>query len=207
MSRFSVRTALLGVLLAAVTAVPAEAGPPWVTLEYPANPLDRETRGALFVVHTYRHQAPLGMSLQASAEGIVAGQQRSHALEIRQTSRPGVYAVYGTLDGEGSWVVSVEVGGGEATLLAAIRRGGMLTAVRVPYGLQDGWVVPRTARADERRAMLETALAAAPMDAPLRVAAGAGEDHASGPFAPLLLAFGILAVPAAGYAVRRRRHD
>ena len=50
------RTAIaaLAFLLAATSI--ALAGPPWISIEYPANALDKETRGALALVRIYHHE-------------------------------------------------------------------------------------------------------------------------------------------------------
>src|SRR5690606_14581273 len=44
------RAALLPAALVLALATPALAGPPWISIEYPANPLDPATRGALMVI-------------------------------------------------------------------------------------------------------------------------------------------------------------
>ena len=35
-------------------------GPPWISIEYPANPLDPSTRGGYLLVHTFHHQQAVG---------------------------------------------------------------------------------------------------------------------------------------------------
>ena len=42
-------------VLAALTASPALAGPPWLSIELPANPLNSTTRGMYLLVRTYHH--------------------------------------------------------------------------------------------------------------------------------------------------------
>ena len=72
---------------------PAAYGPPWMSAEMPANPLDPATRGAAFVVRTYRHSQPEATPLTGTAEGVVDGERRSVALTFRTTGQPGVFAV------------------------------------------------------------------------------------------------------------------
>jgi hypothetical protein len=85
-------------------------GPPWMSVEMPANPLDPATRGAAFVVRTYRHDQPEATPLSGSAEGIVDGERRSVALTFTATGRPGVFAVPQTWPDQGAWVVAVSTG-------------------------------------------------------------------------------------------------
>ena len=46
---------LLVTLASFVVAGLAAAGPPWIAIEYPANPHDPNTRGAFLTVRTYHH--------------------------------------------------------------------------------------------------------------------------------------------------------
>ncbi|HET9986525.1 MAG TPA: hypothetical protein VFQ38_23310 [Longimicrobiales bacterium] len=162
----ALRLALPAVLLG---AGPALAGPPWVSIEYPANPFDPATRGALLVVHTYHHRAAMPFPVAATAEGRIGGERRSISLTVERTSTPGVWAVKGSLPADGSWVVSATMTYGEAgdraTALVGIARDGRLAAVRVPTDTRDGWPVPRVATRAETEAVLETALAASSVPA------------------------------------------
>lgn len=134
------------------------AGPPWITVEYPPNPLDPETRDALLVVRTYKHATVLEGRLEARAEGSVAGERRSVTLEVGRTSRPGVHAVRGELPREGTWVVVVEMREPDpASALVAIGPDGSPAAVRVPHEVRDGWAIPREATAADIDGMLRTA--------------------------------------------------
>jgi hypothetical protein len=177
----ALRLALPAVLLA---AAPALAGPPWISIEYPANPFDPATRGALLVVRTYHHGTATVFPVEATAEGRIGGERRTLALVVERTATPGVWAVKGSLPAEGSWVVSATLtdpkGEARATALVGIAREGRLAAVRVPTEVRDGWIVPRAPTPAETDAVLETALAAggAPArrvsDAPARPLALAG---------------------------------
>ena len=65
------------------------------------------------------------------------------ALEIRETSRPGVYAVHGALEAGSPWVVSVtrqdEDGGNRATALVAVSGEGEVMAI-IQLGAETGLV-------------------------------------------------------------------
>ena len=82
MRSFGVAT-VLSVLLAAH----ALAGPPWISIELPANPYDQATRGAFLLVHAFHHGQPVGYLLTGTAEGIVNGERRSIKLEFSETTR------------------------------------------------------------------------------------------------------------------------
>ena len=62
------RAAATGLSLALLLTLSAAAGPPWISIEYPANPLDPETRGALVVVRTYHHEAPQVADMRAEVD-------------------------------------------------------------------------------------------------------------------------------------------
>jgi hypothetical protein len=89
----------------------ASVGPPWISLELPANPLDPTTRGAALVVHTFHHGTPIFFDISGTAEGLVNGERRSIELEFDQTSRTGVYAVKQQWPAEGSWVLAITTAG------------------------------------------------------------------------------------------------
>ncbi|MGH7477875.1 MAG: hypothetical protein ACRELD_16550, partial [Longimicrobiales bacterium] len=148
------------------SAGPALAGPPWISVEYPANPYDRAApRDALLLVHTYHHARSMAFPLEAVAEGVVAGQHRSVTLTVRPTARPGVWAVSGALPSSGQWVVKATLRDTEtnarATALIGIAAG-RLVAVSVPSRSQGGMVIPRPASRADVDAVLSQAIAAAP---------------------------------------------
>lgn len=157
----SLALAIVGTLAA---AAPVLAGPPWISIEYPANPYDRETRGALLTLHTYHHGIPLASTVVARADGVVNGVRRTIELTARATERAGVYAVSGELPAGGTWVISCTMGDPEtsarATALLAIGADGKVAALDVPVRRDHGWITPREATASEVNAMLTATLAA-----------------------------------------------
>src|SRR5919197_1933024 len=109
------KSALLGLAaIAAMAAAPSDAtsskGPPWISIEYPANPLDASTRGAYLLVHAFHHQTPMASPVHGTAEGLVRGERKSISLRFDTTSRPGVYALRKQWSDDGVWslVISVE---------------------------------------------------------------------------------------------------
>jgi hypothetical protein len=149
--------------LLALEAAPAFAGPPWISVEHPANPHQRDTRGALMLVHTYHHGTPTASPLSGTAEGLVSGERRSLPLEITPTARPGSYAVRGSIPREGAWIVVLTMtdtlGGrrARASTLVALGPRREVGTVRVPHDLDRGWMVPRAATAGEVEEMLRLA--------------------------------------------------
>src|SRR5437762_13568677 len=97
------RTRSLGLAAALVTllAVPALAGPPWISIELPVNPYDQSTRGAFLLVHSFHHGTAMGFIVSGTAEGMVNGERRSLKLDFAETSRDGVYALKRTWPKEG----------------------------------------------------------------------------------------------------------
>ena len=134
------------VTAAAPTGAPPLLGPPWISIEYPANPFDRFHRDAFLYVHTFHHATATEATVTARAEGIVGGVRRSVPLALEKTSRAGTYSLRRQWPAEGTWmlVVRMRVGGGGdgATALVDIGPAGDVTAVRVPSRTEDGWVVP-----------------------------------------------------------------
>lgn len=92
-------------------------GPPWISVEMPANPLDSTTRDAALLVHVYHHSHPVGLPIAGRAEGLVKGERRSLPLEFTRTARPNVYGLKQQWPAEGHWalVISIE-NRGEASL-------------------------------------------------------------------------------------------
>src|SRR3954464_3147857 len=88
---------------AAPSAGARHAGPPWISIEYPANPLDPSTRGAYLLVHAFHHQIPTQSVVSGTAEGLIRGERKSVALRFDNTSRPGVYALQKQWGDEGVW--------------------------------------------------------------------------------------------------------
>ena len=132
-------------LLAAAPDV-AVAGPPWISIELPANPYDASTRGAYLVVHAFHHGTPIGIPVSGRAEGLVNGQRKSVTLKFQPTERPGVYALANQWGDEGEWTLMITVSQGPkdtgATALVQIS-GGQVFSVTVPTEKRDNWTVPR----------------------------------------------------------------
>lgn len=141
-------------------------GPPWVSVEYPANPHDPATRGALVVLHSYHHALQIETAATASAISLVNDQRRTVPLEIAPTSRDGVYAVRGELpEGVASVLVLTTGEGGDhgaaASALVAVGGDHDVLAVRVPHDAREGgqWLVPREPTEREIESLLRTAVA------------------------------------------------
>ena len=140
---------------------PASAlvGPPWIAIEYPANPLDRTTRGAYLLVHAFHHGTPVGLPVRGTAEGIVDGKRRTVALDFTKTSRPGVYALARQWPEDGRWMLVITVTQGEsdagATALVRLAPTGEIASVEVPSRQQGGWTIPTAVSGRE----VESALA------------------------------------------------
>jgi hypothetical protein len=82
-------------------------GGPWISVETPVNPYDPSARGALFVVHTFRHGNPMDMAMTGRAEGLVDGQRRSVAFTPAKGSGTGTYVVRKQWEAKGIWTVVV----------------------------------------------------------------------------------------------------
>jgi len=106
-------TRLVPLIVAAVAglgwAADTAVGPPWISLEVPANPLDPTTRDAVMLVHVYHHEHPAGYRVNGVAEGLVDGERRSVPLRFTETSRPNVYALEQQWPAEGAWVLNIGI--------------------------------------------------------------------------------------------------
>lgn len=101
----------VGVAISIAMSTPGSVGPPWISVEMPANPLDPETRNAVLVVRAYHHATPAGYSLAGTAEGVVNGERRTIELDLTGTSRPGVYALAQQWPSEGNWILAIAIKG------------------------------------------------------------------------------------------------
>ena len=138
-------------------------GPPWISIEYPANPHDPASRGALLVVNTFHHGTPTHFAINGTAEGVVNGERRSQKLEFRRTARAGAYALHRQWPSEGTWVLVISTHGtpGDgATALVSLASDGAVAGVEVPSRQQDGWTVPRAVTRGEVDALLARRVAA-----------------------------------------------
>lgn len=159
------RSAVLGAALALAAGVPAGTvgapraaaavlvGPPWISVELPANPFDRASRGAFLLVHAFHHGTQVTLPVSGRAEGIVNGQRRTVPLRLVATSRPGVYALHDQWGAGGTWtlVLTVRQGPGDfdgATALVELSPDGRV-AVRVPTARHREGEFPRAVSAEE----------------------------------------------------------
>jgi hypothetical protein len=140
--RYIALTALL------VTTAFVSSGPPWISVEYPANPYDGASRGAFLLVHAFHHGTPVAFPVSGTAEGLLDGARRTISLEFKATSRPGVYAVHKQWPDNGIWtlVLAVTQGGdgdgNTAKAVVELGTNGQVASVSVPTRRQGQWVVP-----------------------------------------------------------------
>ncbi|MGH7466097.1 MAG: hypothetical protein ACREK1_13025 [Longimicrobiales bacterium] len=187
-----VRNLYLAAALTLALSSAAHAGPPWISIELPANPHHASTRHASLLVRAYHHSTAVNAPVTGTAEGIVDGRRVSLPLELRATNQPGVFAVTTPVPKGGTWIMAITVnesGTSTATALVTIDPRGRIVAVDVPSTRTgDGWMVPR--RVDGRD--VEAALRAA------HIAHSGGPGASTGvAFAlPLLLVGGAVVVGA-----------
>jgi hypothetical protein len=133
------------VTLVAATASPAFAGPPWLSIEFPANPMNKSALGAYLLVHTFHHQQATSFVVEARAEGLVNGQRKTLPLTLERTDRDGVYALKQSWPETGDWVIVITgaPGAGSVTALVSIADGD-IRGIRVPTKqVENGrWTVP-----------------------------------------------------------------
>jgi hypothetical protein len=146
--------------LFSVTAF-VSAGPPWISVEYPANPYDTASRGAYLLVHAFHHGTPVSFPVSGTAEGIVAGARKTVSLEFRATSRPGVYALHKQWPSDGTWtlLLGVTQGEGEGNTVKAVvelAENGEVASVRVPTRMQGSYRVPAPVAMADIEAALRT---------------------------------------------------
>jgi hypothetical protein len=136
-----IRPLSLAALFAAALATPAvaHAGPPWISIEYPVNPLDQSMRGAFLLVHVFHHATPIVSAVEGTAEGIVNGERRTIKLEFTNTSRTGVYGLRRMWPTEGVWTLVIKSG---ATAVVELGSDGEIASVRVPSRQERGWTIP-----------------------------------------------------------------
>jgi hypothetical protein len=128
----------LALLLTAALPATAFAGPPWISIELPANPWDRDTRGAFLVVHAFHHGIPMTAPISGTAEGLVNGQRRTVSLTLEKTSHAGVFVLRNQWGNTGRWVLVITVDQGEhpgddvAQAVVEVSEAGAVVGVRVP---------------------------------------------------------------------------
>ena len=150
---------LLVTLASFLVAGIAAAGPPWIAIEYPANPHDPNTRGAFLTVRTYHHGDLMSYDITGTAEGLVNGKRQSVKLEIRRLPAAGTYAVRWQKPADGSWALVINTtrdGNAMASALIDIDQRGRVASVTVPSNPIEGgrWLVPRRVASAELEAIL-----------------------------------------------------
>ena len=152
------RTPALVLIAAATLALPALAGPPWISIEIPPNPLDPATRDAFLVVHTYHHAQQFQQALVGTAEGLVQGKRQTVQLDFTPTTREGVFALRKQWPSEGVWVLVIAVrahaGDDPATALVKLGPDGQVVSVQVPTENHSGIAWPRRITTQEVEALL-----------------------------------------------------
>jgi len=138
---------LLAAVPLALAAIPAVAfaGPPWISIELPANPYDRATKGAFLVVHAFHHGTPMGFPVSGKAEGIVNGQRKSIDLKFERTERDGAYVLKNQWGSEGEWTLVISVAQGEEDKVTALVQvsGAEVFSVKVPTEKRGEWDIPK----------------------------------------------------------------
>lgn len=122
-------------------------GPPWISIEYPANPHDRAATGALLYVHVFHHAQPIAYPIEGTAEGFVNGERRTIKLKFTETARPAVYGLSRQWPAEGVWTLVIKMSRGErgedgATAVVELGADGEIASVRVPTRQQGQWTIP-----------------------------------------------------------------
>ena len=160
-ARLPRRAALPALLVLALAAPASAAGPPWISIEIPANPYDRATRGAIALLRTYHHGVAIQLQVRGTAEGLVDGERVSLPLELAAAGPTGVYAIRVDLPSRGVWVLVVHGGEteGGVTAIVDVAPSGTVRAVEVPTR-GDNPPVPRSVTRAEIDARLR-ALASA----------------------------------------------
>ncbi len=159
MTRTLLRSFALVFALTLTAFSAANAGPPWIAIEYPANPFDRTSRDAFLTVRTYHHGDLMARTVTGTAEGVVNGKRQSMRLDIRPGSQPGVYAVRWQRPAVGRWVLVISSGSAgvtDATAVVEISPSGGIAGVTVPTrAIGGGWISPRPVAAAEIDGLLQ----------------------------------------------------
>jgi hypothetical protein len=159
MNRTLLRTFALVTALSVTAFSAANAGPPWIAIEYPANPFDRTSRDAFLTVRTYHHGNLMGKTVTGTAEGVVNGKRQTIRLDIRPGSQSGMYVVRWQRPASGRWVLVINSGSGgvtDATAVVEISPTGGVAGVTVPTRqIGGGWISPRAVAAAEIDGLLQ----------------------------------------------------
>src|SRR5919108_4975966 len=76
------RTVALVTALSLPAFSTALAGPPWIAIEFPANPFDPASRDAFLTVRTYHHGQIMAKTVTGTAEGVGDGKRQKIELEL-----------------------------------------------------------------------------------------------------------------------------
>lgn len=147
-------------MFATLLTLIALLGPPWISIEYPANPLDPTTRGGYLLVHTFHHQAAVQAQISGEAATWDRGTRRAIPLRFESTSRPGVYRLTKQWTDGTPYVLLITVGEGEhgsATALVSVTAAGQVSKVEVPSEPYREFRVPRAPRDSEIMAAFQAA--------------------------------------------------
>ena len=159
MSRTLLRTFALAAALTLTGFSTAAAGPPWIAIEYPANPFDRTSRDAFLTVRTYHHGDLMAKTVTGTAEGVVNGKRQTMLLDIRPGSQAGMYVVRWQRPAAGKWVLVINGAAGgvtHATAVVEISPTGGVAGVTVPTrSIGNGWISPRAVAAAEIDGLLQ----------------------------------------------------
>ena len=159
MNRTLLRTFALVTALSLTAFSSVNAGPPWIAIEYPANPFDRASRDAFLTVRTYHHGDLMARTVTGTAEGVVNGKRQSMKLDIRPGSQAGTYAVRWQRPATGRWVLVISSGSGgvtDATAVVEISPTGGVAGITVPTrAIGNGWISPRAVAAAEIDGLLQ----------------------------------------------------
>lgn len=192
----------LAAALLLTLATTALAGPPWVSIELPANPYDRLTRGAIALVRTYHHGVPMQIQARGTAEGLLDGERVSLPLELIATPATGVYALRGELPDRGAWVLVIRAGEEDYPVTAIVDLGpdGAVRGVDVPLEGANP-PVPRRVTGQDIEARLRSLASAADGTSDV-VFAKAGQGPGPWPIAGMV----VLGLAGAGlWRVARKR--
>ena len=159
MRRTLLRSFALGTALTLSAFSTAIAGPPWISIEYPANPFDRTSRDAFLTVRTYHHGEMMAKTVTGTAEGVVNGKRESMKLDIRPGSQTGMYVVRWERPAVGHWVLVINSGNQgvvDATAVVEISPTGTVASISVPTrSYANGWIGPRPVAASEIDGLLQ----------------------------------------------------
>lgn len=159
MKRTLLRAATLASALTLIAFSSALAGPPWIAIEYPANPFDRASRDGFLTVRTYHHGNLMARTVTGTAEGLVNGKRQTMGLDIRPGSQAGMYVVRWQRPATGKWVLVINAGQEgvvDASAVVEISPTGGIAGVTVPTRhVGDGWIGPRAVAAAEVEGLLQ----------------------------------------------------